>query len=243
MLGKEYIYFFLNMFIFYIFLSFCLYFFALWVTFWFTGTTNLSICNNWSVEISFISLLSHLLLYLNLNMNLSHETRVQDDMLFLASFCLGRQWNICHGLVCGWVVAPAVTVQPIPGVTSSVAVTAVVVCAWLHGCWCFPLLSVPSPHFPLILSLLLTHLNACLDNWPPTAAVCSYSFPACWIDVACLQISFTDVFEVKNRPSCRSRASCKLSIQYVLGDSSILHVADVTKPVQVPLGKQSKHTW
>ena len=126
---------------------------------------------------------------------------------------------------------------------SSVAVTAGVVCTWLHGCWCCPLPSVLSPHFPLILSLLLTHLNVCLDDRPPTAAVCSYSFPAYWIDDACLQISFTYVFEAKNMPSCRSGASGKLSIQHVLGDSSILHAADVTKPAQVPLGKQSKHAW
>ena len=132
--------------------------------------------------------------------------------MLLASFCLGKQWSIRHGLVCGWVAAPAVAVQPNPGVTSSVAVTAGVVCNWLCVSWCCPLLSVLSPHFPLILSLLLTHLNVCLDNWPPTAVVCSYSFPACWIYVSCLQISFTDVFQVKKRPSCRSGASGKLTI-------------------------------
>ena len=48
---------------------------------------------------------------------------------------------------------------------------------------------------------------------------------------------------MKNRPYSRSGASSKLSMQHVLGDSSILHVADMTKPVQVPLGKQSKHAW
>ena len=73
--------------------------------------------------------------------------------------------------------------------------------------------------------------------------VCSYSFPTCWIDVAYLQISFTDVFEVKNRPSCRSGDSSKLTIQHVLGDLAILHAADMTKPVQAPLGKQGKHAW
>ena len=110
-------------------------------------------------------------------------------------------------------------------------------------CWCFPLLSVLFLHFPLILSLLLAHLNTCLDDWPPTAVGCSYSFQAWWIDVACLQISFTDVFEAENRLSCRSGASGELTIQHVLGDSSILHAADVTKPAQAPLGKQSKHAW
>ena len=39
---------------------------------------------------------------------------------------------------------------------------------------------------PPILSPLLTCLNACLDYRPPTAAVCSYSFPVLQIDVACL---------------------------------------------------------
>ena len=138
---------------------------------------------------------------------------------------------------------PAVAVQPNPGATSSVTVTAVVVCTWLCGCWCCPLPSVLSPHFPMILSLLLTHLNTCLDDWPPTVVVCSYSFPACWIDVACLQISFTDVFEVKNRPSSRPGASGKLTVQRVLGNLAILHAADMTKPAQVPLGKQGKHAW
>ena len=161
----------------------------------------------------------------------------------LESFCLGRQWSTCHGLVCSWVAVPTVTVQPNPGVTSSVAVTAGVVCTWFSGFWCCPLPSVLSLHFPLILSLLLTHLNTCLDDWPPAAVVCSYSFSACWIDVACIQISFTDVFDVKNRPSCRSWASGKLTIQHVLWDLSILHVADVTMPAQAPLGKQSKHAW
>ena len=54
---------------------------------------------------------------------------------------------------------------------------------------------------------------------------------------------FTDVFEAKNRPSCRSGARGKLNIQHAVGDSSILHAADVTNTVQVPLGKQGKHAW
>ena len=140
----------------------------------------------------------------------------------LVSFCLRRQWSMHHGLVCGWVAVPALAVQHNPVVTNSVAVTAGVVCAWLHGCWCCPLPSAFSPHFPLILSLL-THLNAYLDDWPPTAVVCSYSFPACWIDAACLQMSFKDVFEAKNRPACRSGASGRLTIQHVPWDSSIIN--------------------
>ena len=48
---------------------------------------------------------------------------------------------------------------------------------------------------------------------------------------------------MKNRPSCRSGASGKLAIQHVLGDLAVLHVADMTKPVQAPLGKQGKHAW
>lgn len=46
-------------------------------------------------------------------------------MLLLVFFCLARQWSARQGLVCGRVVAaPAVTVQPDPGVTGSVAVVA-----------------------------------------------------------------------------------------------------------------------
>ena len=60
---------------------------------------------------------------------------------------------------------------------------------------------------------------------------------------ACLQISFTDISEVKSSVSCRSGASDKLTVQHVLGDLALLHAADMTKPVQAPLGKQGKHTW
>ena len=159
-------------------------------------------------------------------------------LLLLASFCLRRHWSICHGLVCGWVAAPAVAVQPNPGVTSSVAVTADVVCTWLQWLLMLPSAICTLSSLSQWCSLLLTHLDACLDIWPPTAVVWNYSFPACWIDVACLQILFTDVFEAQNRPSCRSGISGKLTIQHVHGDSAILHVADMTKTAQVPLGKQ-----
>ena len=33
------------------------------------------------------------------------------------------------------------------------------------------------------------------------------------------------------------------SSQHILGDSAILHAADMTTPVQKPLGKQGKHAW
>ena len=48
---------------------------------------------------------------------------------------------------------------------------------------------------------------------------------------------------MKNRPSCRSGTSGKLAIQHILGDLTILHVTEMTKPVQAPLGKQGRHAW
>ena len=48
---------------------------------------------------------------------------------------------------------------------------------------------------------------------------------------------------MKNRPSCRSGANGKLALQHTLGDLAILHAANMTKPVQAPLGTQGKHTW
>ena len=41
----------------------------------------------------------------------------------------------------------------------------------------------------------------------------------------------------------RSGASGTLAIQHIHGDSTILHVADMTKTEQAPLGKEGKHAW
>ena len=51
------------------------------------------------------------------------------------------------------------------------------------------------------------------------------NFPNRRVDIACLQIAFTNIFEAKVRPSCRSRSSGKLAIEYVLGNSSVVHAA------------------
>ena len=42
-------------------------------------------------------------------------------------------------------------------------------------------------------------LSACLDSKHPVTSTCSYSFPACEIDIASLQNSFTNIFETKGR--------------------------------------------
>jgi len=89
--------------------------------------------------------------------------------------------------------APSVTVQPNFGAPGSAAG---VVCAWVWICWCYIC-------FPLVLSFLLNHLDACFDSLPPSAD--------CWIDV--FQVLFTNDFVAKNRPSCRSGACGKLAVE------------------------------
>ena len=64
-----------------------------------------------------------------------------------------------------------------------------------------------------------------LDTEPPSPMVGSCSFPACWVDVATLHVSVADIFEAKDRPSCRSGASCKFAIQNVLGIHPSIHPA------------------
>ena len=122
-----------------------------------------------------------------------------------------------------WIAAPAVTVQSDSWSTSSVAVLkGVHVHAWLSKGCCRPTLSSAlSSGVPQIFSLPIACLDPCFEGKTPTVAVCSCSLPACWVGVACLQISFANVCISRNRPSCRSGASSKLSIQHVLGNSTI----------------------
>ena len=130
----------------------------------------------------------------------------------LASVCLGRQWNMRRGSVRGWVAAPAVIVQSNSGAAGLVAVAAGVDSAWLCGCWCRPLPSMLSLVLPLFLSLQLACLAARLNDESPAAAICSCGFPVCRVDVACLHISFTDIFVPENRPSSRSGSSSQLAM-------------------------------
>ena len=130
-------------------------------------------------------------------------------------------------LMSDWVAAPAVAVRFDSWSTGSVAVlTGLHVHAWLCRCCCCPILSsVLSPGVPQVFSLLPACLDPCFDGEPPTVAVCSCSLPAFWVDVACLQISFENVFVSKDRSSCKSSASSKLSIQHFLRNSTIFHAA------------------
>ena len=100
-----------------------------------------------------------------------------------------------------WVAAPAVAVRSDSWSIGSVAVLiGVHVHAWLCRCCCCPILSSAlSPGVPQVFSLLLACLDPCFDGEPPTVAVCSCSLPAFWVDVACLQISFENVFVSKDR--------------------------------------------
>ena len=42
-------------------------------------------------------------------------------------------------------------------------------------------------------------LSARLESKHPVTSTCSYSFPACKVDIASLQNSFTNIFETKGR--------------------------------------------
>ena len=64
---------------------------------------------------------------------------------------------------------------------------------------------------------------------------------AFWVDVACLQVSLTNVFVAEDRPSCRSGACCELAIQHALRDATIIHAPDVSEPAQASLSQQSEH--
>ena len=118
----------------------------------------------------------------------------------LASTCLRRQWNQRLGIVCVWVAAPTCgcTYSPI-----------------LDRQALSQLLQRSSVMLPLAVTLspLFTSLSAWFDSKPPVTSVCSYSFPICRVDIACLQIWFKFTVEyflrilsmVLTWPSQRSR--------------------------------------
>ena len=93
--------------------------------------------------------------------------------------------------------------------------------AWLCGYWCCPQPSALSPLFPLPPSPLLTRLTVWLDSNPTVSSICSHCFSTYKVDTACLQISLTNIFETKGRPSCRSSSSWKLTVEYVLRNSPV----------------------
>lgn len=124
------------------------------------------------------------------------------SLLLLASFCLGRQWSMCPRLFCGCGASAAVTLQSDPVAACFVAVIVGVVSAWLCDCWCYAhccLHFLLTFHWSFFLCPLMQ--MPAFEEKPSTAAVCGYSFPACWVDVAC--------FFVKNGSSFRSGDSMK----------------------------------
>ena len=94
-------------------------------------------------------------------------------------------------------------------------------------------LSRPRSFLSSHCSFLLSS-HTCLCSKPPVISVCSYSFE-------CAQISFTNNFEAKVRPSCWSSSNGKLAVQYVLRNSSVLHAAYMAKPAQPSLNEQGEH--
>ena len=131
--------------------------------------------------------------------------------MLLASFCDNAPTH--QGFVCCWVTAPE---QSNAWVTVSVAVSADVPWTVLNAAFClcfFPLL-------PEVLTTFPAPLDACLDGKPPFAAVHSFSFSSCWVDVACLQIWHPCI-----------------AFLYVWN-----HVA-IKLPVEPFLGKQARYTF
>ena len=78
-------------------------------------------------------------------------------------------------------------------------------------------------------------------EWLPVTSIYSQSFPTCKVDIACLQISFTNIFETKVRHSCWSGSRGKLAVEYVLRNSPVIHTADMAKPGKPSLTEQGKH--
>ena len=108
--------------------------------------------------------------------------------------------------------------------------------------WCCPQPLALSPLIPLLRSPLPTRLNACLVIKPLVSSIYSYSFPTCRVDVACLHISFANIFETKGRPSGRPSSSGKLAVEYVPRNCPVLHTADMAKPASQPsLTEQGEH--
>ena len=119
--------------------------------------------------------------------------------------------------------APALTVQSDPWATYSDTVAAFEgLRTWLSGCFCHLLLTFLFL-LPLLPSPPLTRADACPDSSPPTTAVCGLGSLVCWVDAACLHVTFADISKPKDKPSCGSGASGELPIQSTLKDSSILH--------------------
>ena len=146
----------------------------------------------------------------------------------------GRQWNPRQGLVSGWVAAPAVDVQSDSGSAGSVAAVTDEIHAWLCGNW-------HCPQTPALSPLSFPQTPECCNSKPLVALVCSCNFPICRVDIACLEILFTNIYEAKIRPSCRSSSSGKLAIEYVSRNSFVIHAAYMAKPAQPTLTEQGEH--
>ena len=124
-------------------------------------------------------------------------------------------------------------------------------CGWapLLALWRLdPKLKLPSAvcvlsSLPTGLLLSLARLDTLLDGKRPFATAGSCSFSAYWVNVASLHVAFADICIAKDRPSYRSGASCKLTVQHVLGDPFALHAADMAKPAHAPLRQPGKHAW
>ena len=82
-------------------------------------------------------------------------------------------------------------------------------------------------------SPLLTSLTVCLDSKPPVTSICSYCFPTCKVDIACLQISLTNIFETKGSPFCRSSSSSMLTVEYALRNSPVPSHLVPSRPVPI----------
>ena len=75
------------------------------------------------------------------------------------------------------------------------------------------------------------------EGGPPLWAVFCQFLPVPEVNVESLHVPLANVAEAELRAACSSLTSSKLTVEDVLGDSSILHTADVAKPAKPALAQ------
>ena len=75
------------------------------------------------------------------------------------------------------------------------------------------------------------------EGGPPLWAVCCQFLPVPEVDVESLHVPLADIAEAELRAACSSLSSSKLAVEDILGDSSILHTADVAEPAKPALAQ------
>ena len=91
-----------------------------------------------------------------------------------------------------------------------------------------------SPGSKLLLyfysTLLLTCLQQFLEHAAPAAAVCFSVLPHLCIDIHSFHVALADIFISQLGATLESLARSKLTIEDVLGDPTVFHMAHMAKP-------------